>query len=101
VNVVLAVSRVTIANYVSTVFYVYSLAIFAYIISMWVFALGVRIPYSGPVHAVLGFLRDICEPFLGLFRRFLPPIGGLDLSPMVALLVLLVGRSLIVNAIAG
>jgi YggT family protein len=40
------------------------------------------------VDAVLGFLRDICEPFLRIFRRVLPSFGGIDLSPILAILTL-------------
>ena len=65
------------------VFYVYTLLIIAYILSSLFFAFGGRLPYSRWSSAVLGFLRDVCEPFLAIFRRFIPAIGPLDLSPMV------------------
>jgi YggT family protein len=58
-----------------------------------VFSLGVRVPYSRPLNAVLDFLRDVSEPYLRIFRRLGLRIGPLDLSPIVALLVLsIVGR---------
>ena len=37
---------------------------------------------------MLEFLRQVCEPYLSIFRRFIPPIGPLDISPIVAILVL-------------
>jgi uncharacterized protein YggT (Ycf19 family) len=46
-------------------------------------------------------LREVCEPYLRLFRRFIPPIGMLDITPMVAIIVLIALRSLLVNAIGG
>jgi uncharacterized protein YggT (Ycf19 family) len=46
---------------------------------------------------VLGFLRDVSEPFLRLFRRFLPSIAGLDLSPIFAIITLEVVNSVIVG----
>jgi uncharacterized protein YggT (Ycf19 family) len=50
---------------------------------------------------VLGFLRDVCEPYLAIFRRFIPPIGPLDLSPLLGILLLqFVGR-LLRSIIAG
>ena len=70
------------------VFYVYTLLIIAYILSSLFFAFGGRLPYARWSSAVLGFLRDVCEPYLRIFRRFIPPIGPLDLSPIVAILVL-------------
>ncbi len=100
-TVVLATFREDLADYVYAVFVVYTLLIIAYILSSLFFAFGGRLPYSRWSGAVLGFLRDVCEPYLSLFRRFIPAIGPLDLSPMVAILVLYILRSVIVNLIAG
>jgi uncharacterized protein YggT (Ycf19 family) len=92
--------RQDIADFLSAILWVYTLCIFAYIISSLVFAFGLRVPYSRPVNAVLDFLRDVCEPFLRIFRRLGLQIGPLDLSPIVAIFVLgIVGR-LVVSAIA-
>ncbi len=48
------------------------------------------LPYSPWIRRVSEFLRDVCEPYLGLFRRVLPSLGPLDLSPIVAVLALIV-----------
>ena len=58
------------------------------------FSFGMRTPYSRWSDAVLGFLRDVSEPYLRLFRKFIPPLGAFDLSPMIAIIVLYVVRSL-------
>jgi uncharacterized protein YggT (Ycf19 family) len=50
---------------------------------------------------LLGFLRDVCEPYLRIFRRFIPMIGPLDISPIVALIVLSVVGGLVVRLIHG
>jgi YggT family protein len=50
---------------------------------------------------VLSFLRDVSEPYLRLFRRFIPPLGAFDLSPMIAIIVLYILSSLLGNAIRG
>ena len=71
------------------------------IILSMIFSLGARIPYSRFTDAILTFLRDVSEPFLQIFRKFIPLIGPLDLSPLVALIVLNVVRVIVVNAIAG
>ena len=42
------------------------------------------------LNRVQRFLYDVCDPYLRIFRRFLPPLGPLDLSPMVAMIVLFV-----------
>jgi YggT family protein len=98
---VLALTRLDIANYVGALFYVYILLIFIYILSNWVFALGVRLPHSRWLDAILGFLRDVSEPYLRLFRKLIPPIGGLDLTPMIAIFLLVIVSQIITNAIAG
>jgi YggT family protein len=98
---ILATVRDDIAGYISAVFLVYTLLIIAYILSSMYFAFGGRVPYSRWSSAVLGFLRDVCEPYLGFFRRFIPPLGPLDLSPIVAIFVLNIARSIIVGLISG
>jgi len=97
----LATVRTDIGDYLSVLLYVYSLLIFAYIISTFIFAFGVRLPYSRVLDAVLTFLRDVCEPYLRIFRRFIPPFGPLDLSPMIALFALYFLGGLIVSAVRG
>ena len=72
---VIATTRGTIADYVYALFLVYSVIIVIYVLSSLVFSLGVRVPYSRWSDAVLGFLRDVCEPYLRIFRRFIPAIG--------------------------
>ena len=94
-----AVTRGDVADFLSAVIIVYTLLIFIYVLTTLVFSLGVRVPYNRFTDAVLGFLRDVCEPYLRIFRRFIPMIGPLDISPIVALLVLQIGGGLIVDAI--
>jgi YggT family protein len=97
----LALTRVDIANYVDALFTVYILLIFVYILFNLMLSFGLRIPYSRWSDAVLGFLRDVCEPYLRIFRRLIPPIGMFDLTPMIAIIVLYFVRTIVVNAIAG
>ena len=62
---------------------VYVLVIFAYILMSWV-----RLPYSPWLNRIQRFLYDVSEPYLRIFRRLLPSFGPLDLSPMIAIIVL-------------
>jgi YggT family protein len=64
---------------------VYILLIFVYVLSSWV-----RLPYSPWLRRMQDFLRDVCEPYLRLFRRVLPSLGPLDLSPIVAVISLVI-----------
>jgi uncharacterized protein YggT (Ycf19 family) len=92
--------RQDIADFVSALFWVYTLCVLAYIVMSLVLSLGMRVPYSRPLNAIFDFLRDVTEPFLRIFRRLGLQFGPFDLSPIIALLVLqLVGR-LIVGLIA-
>jgi uncharacterized protein YggT (Ycf19 family) len=96
-----AITRDDIANYVQAVFLVYILLIFVYILLNMMFSLGLRPPYSRFVDSVMNFLRDVCEPYLKIFRRFIPPIGMFDLTPMIGIILLLVVETLVVGAIRG
>ena len=96
-----AITRGDIAGYLSTFFYVYSILILVKILLSWV----PRIPDNAILRGAVQFVDDVTEPYLGLFRRLIPPIGvggmGLDLSPIAALIVLQLVGTLIVRAIAG
>jgi YggT family protein len=73
---------------------VYGLLILVYIILSFI-----RLPYSIWSARIQEFLRDVCEPYLGIFRRFIPPLGGLDLSPMVGMAFLLIAEQVAINVI--
>jgi YggT family protein len=97
----LASARTEIAGYLSTLIYVYTLLIVLYIVVQLLFAFGVRPPYSRVSDAVLSFLRDVCEPYLRIFRRVIPMVGSFDFSPIVAIIVLSLVGNLIVSLIHG
>jgi uncharacterized protein YggT (Ycf19 family) len=99
--VILALANVrgTIADFVLALVWVYTLVIFAYILTNLAFTAGLRIPYSRTSSAILGFLRDVCEPYLRIFRRILPSFGGLDFSPIVGIILLQVVGNLISSAV--
>jgi YggT family protein len=94
---VLASARTQIADYLSTLIYVYTLLIILYIVIQLLFSVGVRPPYSRTVDIVTGFLRDICEPFLRIFRRVLPSFGGFDFSPILAIITLEIVNAIVVH----
>ena len=98
---VVATLRDDVAGYVLAVVRVYSLLIIAYILTSMFFAFGGRVPYARWSSAVLGFLRDVCEPYLAIFRRFIPALGPFDLSPIIAILVLNFVGGVIARLIQG
>ncbi|MEG0470993.1 MAG: YggT family protein [Solibacillus sp.] len=69
-----------IYSIVETAFLVYRFMLIGYILMSWIPALQES--------AVGKFLETICEPYLGFFRKFIPPIGMIDISPIVGLFVL-------------
>jgi YggT family protein len=80
----------TVESLVDVFIGVYILLILAFIVLSWV-----RLPYSVWLNRIQRFLYDVCDPYLRLFRRFVPPLGPLDLSPMLAVVVLIVLQQLI------
>jgi YggT family protein len=97
----LAVTRADVADYVETLALVYLVLIFIRIIMSWI----PRMPYNRYLAAVLSFVSDVTDPYLNLFRRFLPPVrlgpGALDLSPIVATFVLIIVSRIVANLIRG
>jgi YggT family protein len=100
-TLVLALTRNDIAGYVNALFEVYILLIFIYILTNWMFSFGVRTPYNRFSDANLNFLRDVCEPYLRLYRRLIPPIGMIDITPIIAIVVLYIVDRLVVSLIQG
>ena len=89
----LADAESLVTRFVSVFVGVYLLLIFAYVLLSWV-----RLPYSPTAERVKRFLYETCDPYLRLFRRFVPSIGPLDISPIVAMIALVIlGR--VVNAL--
>ncbi len=81
-----------IRSFVDVFIFVYVLLILAYILTSWI-----RLPYSPWLNRIQRFLYDVCEPYLRIFRRILPPFGPLDLSPMVAILALWIASQVVVS----
>ena len=88
-----------IADYVAALFWVYVILIFVRILLSWI----PRIPYNPVLQGVVRFVHDVTDPYLRLFRRILPPVGGggmaLDLSPIVAVFVLFIVEAIVVGLI--
>lgn len=98
---VLALARDDVAAYVGALFLVYIILIFVNILSSWV----PRMPYNPWLRAVLDFVHQTTNPYLNIFRRVLPPVGGggfaLDLSPIIGIILLFILQGIVVGLIAG
>jgi YggT family protein len=97
----LATTRGDVADYVEALFIVYFVLIFVRILLTWV----PRMPYNRYLRATVGFIEEVTDPYLNIFRRFIPPLGGggfaLDLSPMLAMAALYIVGLIVVGAIRG
>jgi YggT family protein len=98
---IVAIGRDDVADYVSALFLVYLALIFVRILLSWI----PRLPYNRYLQAVVRFVHETTDPYLNIFRRILPPVGGrglaLDLSPIIGIFVLLILRGIVVGLIRG
>lgn len=85
----------SLQRFVSVFIGIYVLLILIYILLSWI-----RVPYSRTFSVVQNFLAEVVSPYLRIFRRVIPAFGPLDLSPIVAVAVLLIVREL-VNYVIG
>ncbi len=92
-------AREQIADFLATLIWVYTLVVIGWVITSFVFAMGVRVPYSRFLNAVLDFLRDTVEPYLRIFRPLPLRVGPLDLTPIVAILALQIVGGIVVGLI--
>jgi YggT family protein len=99
--ILFALSRSDVADYVGALFLVYIILIFLNILISWI----PRMPYYRWLRATLDFITETTNPYLNLFRRVIPPIGGggfaLDLSPIIGIIVLYILRAVVVGLIEG
>ena len=97
---VLADTISTVKGFVAALYYVYLICILAFIITSWV-----PLPYNQTLSRIQQFLFDVVNPYLRLFRRFIPQLNlgglGLDLSPIVAIIVLSIVHSLVQRGLSA
>lgn len=97
----IALTRGDVAAYVNGLFTVYIILVFLRVLMSWI----PRLPDNGAVQAVAAFVRETTDPYLNVFRRFLPPVGGsgfaLDLSPLLGIFLLLIGQQIVVSIVRG
>lgn len=84
----------SVAQLVVTLVDFYEMLIIVYILLSWF-----PIREGSLVHDIGMVLQSLCEPYLALFRRFIPPMGGLDFSPVIAVLALNLVSRLVIGII--
>jgi YggT family protein len=91
----LADAASSLQSFVTVFVSIYILCIFAWVLLSWI-----QLPYSTVASSLQRFLDEVVRPYIGLFRGRIPTLGPLDLSPIVAVIVLLVAAQ-VVNALIG
>jgi YggT family protein len=91
----LADASSSLQSFVTVFVSIYILFIFAWVLLSWI-----QLPYSTVAASLQRFLDEVVSPYIGLFRGRIPTHGPLDLSPIVAVVVLLVAAR-VVNALIG
>lgn len=93
-----AVNRVDVADYLEALLLIYTILIIIRVLMSWI----PSIPDNPAIRGIFGFIEDVTEPYLAIWRRLIPPIGGgLDITPIIAILVLQIGGGILINAVAG
>ena len=100
-SLVLATVRTEVADFLSALLLVYLICVIGWIVLNFVFAMGVRVPYNRYASGAMGFLRDVTEPYLRIFRPLPLRIGPLDLTPIVAILLLQIVGGIIIGIVRG
>lgn len=85
----------SLQSFVTVFTSIYILCIFAYVLLSWI-----KLPYSTVAATLQRFLDEVVRPYLNVFRGRIPTLGPLDLSPIVAVVVLLVAARAL-NALIG
>jgi YggT family protein len=99
------ITRGDVAQYVSSLFTVYIILIVARIVMSWVITFRGSLPHNRALRVVTTFIEQTVDPYLNIFRRLLPPIGGarmaLDLSPIIGIILLIILQGIVVSLIRG
>ena len=96
-----AIGRGDVANYVQTLITVYVVLIFIRILMSYFRS----IPYYRALDVFLRFVTEVTDPWLNLFRRFIPPVrmgpAALDLTPIIAVFALYILGAIVTRLISG
>lgn len=73
----------SILSFIVRIFDFYALLIVVWCILSWI-----PLPREGVIADIVGAIDSLVSPYINLFRRFIPPFGGFDFSPVVAIIAL-------------
>ncbi len=78
---------------------IYDIVNLAFEVMMWLVVIRCILSFvrHNPYHPIIRFIYDITEPIMAPFRRLLPPAGGIDFSPIIVWMVLMLLRNLVLG----
>ncbi|MDR0499768.1 MAG: YggT family protein [Coriobacteriales bacterium] len=84
-----------LVSLIQSVVYIYTILIIVWTLFSWInHSTGV----ANDIYQVLDLL---VKPYVSIFRRVIPPMGGFDISPVIALIVLQVASGFLIRILAG
>jgi len=75
-------------NLIGNIISLYTTAFVIWMILFWLIRFRIINEYQSFVSQIMQFLNRVFEPTLNQIRKFVPPIGGIDLSPLVLFVLL-------------
>ena len=87
----------TLTTYVNALFIVFTIVVLLRILLSFI----TIVPMRRSTQAIYDFIIDSTEWYLRIFRRFIPPLGMFDLSPIVAFIVLAILQGLVISVLNG
>jgi YggT family protein len=87
-----------VADVLLLILQLYTYVIIAAVIASWLVGFGIINSYNPVARSILRALHALTEPVFGAIRRFLPAMGGLDLSPLIVLLIIFFLQRLIIRS---
>jgi YggT family protein len=88
-----------IVSAINLIFQFFTIIILIDVIASWIVVANVRLPDA--LFRILAVVHNIAGVVLNPIRRFIPSMGGFDLSPIIALIVIQLLQSLLVRALRG
>lgn len=73
-------------GFISYLITLYTYVVIAAVIWNWLMAFGIANPYNDMVRSIARALNAVTEPLLKPIRRYMPDLGGIDISPIILLL---------------
>lgn len=86
---------IPLINFIVMVIQLYIWVIIASAVMSWLIAFGVVNTHNRFVYMIADFLHRVTEPAIAPIRRYMPDLGGIDISPIILILLLIFIQSVV------